>query len=112
MAVYDGVIYSDDHGKTWQAGGKAPTSPNETQVAELADGSLMLNARGVPHRAVVVSRDSGVPWSTPNVDPVLTDPEQWVGYQGSLRRYSRASTAVAGTGCCSPTPRISDTGTS
>jgi sialidase-1 len=91
VAVYDGVIYSDDHGKTWQAGGKAPTPPNETQVVELADGSLMLNVRGIPHRTVVLSRDGGVTWGEPKADPVLTDPEQWRGCQGSLIRYSRAA---------------------
>ncbi|HLM99672.1 MAG TPA: sialidase family protein [Bryobacteraceae bacterium] len=90
VPVYDGVIYSDDHGKTWQAGGKAPPSLNETQVVELADGSLMLNVRGAPRRTVVVSRDGGVTWGEPKADPVLTDSELWGGCQASLFRYSRA----------------------
>jgi len=90
VPAYDGVVYSDDHGKTWHAGGKAPTSPNETQVVELADGSLMLNVRGAPHRTIVISHDGGVTWGEPKPDPVLTDPEQWRGCQGSLLRYSRA----------------------
>src|SRR5262245_9947522 len=39
------VIYSDDHGKTWKRGGGVTPDCNECQVAELADGSLMLNMR-------------------------------------------------------------------
>jgi sialidase-1 len=88
--AYDGVIYSDDHGKTWKAGGKAPVSPNETQVVELADGSLMLNVRGAPRRTVVLSRDGGVTWGEPQPDPVLTDSELWGGCQASLIRYTSA----------------------
>jgi sialidase-1 len=87
--VYDGVIYSDDHGKTWKAGEKAPTPPNETQVAELADGSLMLNVRGAPRRTIVRSRDGGVTWGEPKPDPFLTDSALWGGCQASLIRYTR-----------------------
>ncbi len=46
--VYDGVIFSNDHGKTWQAGNKTTGPVNESQVVELTDGSLMLNTRGYP----------------------------------------------------------------
>jgi len=93
IPVYDGVIYSDDHGKSWQAGGVTPKppAPNETQVAELADGSLMLNVRGAPLRTTLLSHDGGVTWSgEARRDPKLTDPEQWGGCQASLIRYSRA----------------------
>jgi sialidase-1 len=89
--VYDGVIYSDDHGKSWRTGGKAPTAPNETQVVELADGSLMLNVRGAPRRKVVLSHDGGVTWGEPQPDPVLTDSELWGGCQASLVRYTHAA---------------------
>jgi len=48
-----GTIYSDDHGKTWQAGEIAfPDEgkfghPNETMITELSDGRVMLVARSV-----------------------------------------------------------------
>jgi sialidase-1 len=93
VPVYDGVIYSDDQGKSWQAGGVTPKppAPNETQVVELADRNLMLNVRGAPLRTVLLSRDGGVTWDgEPRRDPMLTDPEQWGGCQASLIRYSLA----------------------
>ena len=87
--VYDGVIYSDDHGKTWRAGSKTPTPPNESQVVELADSSLMFNVRGGSRRTIVLSRDGGATWGEPHQDPVLTDSELWGGCQASLIRYTR-----------------------
>ena len=90
--VYDGVIYSDDHGKTWNAGAKSPLRPNESQIVELADGSLMFNLRGAPQRTVMLSRDGGATWGEPHRDQVLTDSKQWGGCQASLVRYTREDT--------------------
>src|SRR5258708_6467269 len=59
VPTYEGVIFSDDHGKNWKAGGKTTGPVNESQVIELADGSLMLNTRSHPNRTVVLSRDGG-----------------------------------------------------
>jgi sialidase-1 len=87
--VYDGVIYSDDHGETWLPGSKAPTPPNESQVVELADSSLMFNVRGERRRTIVLSRDGGTTWGEPHPDPVLTDSQLWGGCQASLIRYTR-----------------------
>jgi sialidase-1 len=87
--VYDGVIYSDDHGKTWRSGSKAPTPPNESQVVELADGSLMFNVRSAPQRTIVLSHDGGATWGESHQDSILTDPQQWGGCQASLIRYTR-----------------------
>ena len=89
--VYNGVIYSDNHGKSWRAGNVTPAPPNETQVVELADGNLMLNLRGAPRRTILLSRDGGITWGKPRRDPVLTDPELWDGCQASLIRYSHAA---------------------
>ena len=86
--TYGGVIFSDDHGKTWKAGGKTTGPVSETQVVELADGALMLNARGSPNRTVVLSKDGGENWGAPAADPVLTDSELWGGCQASLIRYA------------------------
>lgn len=88
--VYDGVIFSDDHGKTWKSGGKISDVYSESQVVELVDGSLLLNVRqGVGHRAVGISTDGGQTWSKPRNDMALSDPTEYKGCQGSLIRYSR-----------------------
>ncbi|HOW18702.1 MAG TPA: sialidase family protein, partial [Phycisphaerae bacterium] len=75
------VIYSDDHGATWQIGGVALEDVNECQVVERVDGSLMLNMRnyargpGVSNRrAVAISRDGGLTWSALRYDTALIEP--------------------------------------
>lgn len=62
---YSHLIYSDDGGKTWHLGGLVKEKGgNESSVAELPDGRLMLNMRNYnsqhPHvRAYALSRDGG-----------------------------------------------------
>lgn len=71
------VIFSDDHGKTWKLGGVVGPNCNESQVVQLADGSLMLNMRSYEAnhlRLVAKSRDGGVTWSAPKEDPALIEP--------------------------------------
>jgi sialidase-1 len=72
------ILFSDDHGKTWQTGGLVgPEIPNtnECMVAELSDGSLYLNmrARGSNLRQTARSTDQGITWSTPTHDTTLYD---------------------------------------
>jgi sialidase-1 len=70
------VIYSDDHGQSWQLGGIAGDHVNECQVAELADGSLLLNMRNHydrHRRALATSRDGGLTWSLMAFDEALVD---------------------------------------
>jgi len=76
-AYYAHVIYSDDDGKTWQLGGSAGPETNESAVAELADGSLILNMRSYAHqnrRAVAYSHDGGITWSAVQLDSALVEP--------------------------------------
>jgi sialidase-1 len=76
-ARHSHVIYSDDHGKSWQIGGVAEEGPNESAAAELADGSIVLNMRsyhGKHRRAVARSRDGGVTWSPISFDEALIEP--------------------------------------
>ena len=71
------VIYSDDHGKTWQIGGAAEERTNECQVVELDDGTLLLNMRshhGRNRRAVATSTDRGATWSDLRFDDALIEP--------------------------------------
>ena len=42
---YSHAIYSDDRGKTWKLGGTVAPHTNECQVAELPDGTLLMNMR-------------------------------------------------------------------
>jgi len=84
-AVYDGVIFSDDHGKTWKPSRKATGAVSETQVVELVDGTLLLNRRGKITRRVMRSEDGGLTWSEPKAAPELPDAD----CQGTLIRYTR-----------------------
>lgn len=80
------VIYSDDHGETWRIGGVAGPDTNESAVAELQDGTLLLNMRsyaGRHRRAIARSRDGGLTWSEVTYDPKLIEPV----CQASLIRY-------------------------
>ena len=58
------IIYSKDRGKTWHIGTGAKSKTTESQVVELADGSLMLNMRDDRggSRSVAVTRDLGQTW--------------------------------------------------
>ena len=74
---YSHVIYSDDGGRSWQIGGAVGPDCNESTVAELSDGTLMLNMRsyaGRNRRAVALSSDGGLSWSAPAFDETLVEP--------------------------------------
>jgi sialidase-1 len=71
------VIYSDDRGKSWSIGGIADDKTNESAVAELRDGSLLLNMRsyhGRNRREIAFSRDGGLTWSNSEPDAALIEP--------------------------------------
>jgi sialidase-1 len=58
------VMTSRDHGQSWKVGAPGYAGGNECQVAQLGDGSLMLNIRNdhAKYRAVVISKDRGQSW--------------------------------------------------
>lgn len=58
------VIASQDHGETWQVGSGVKIDTTEAQVAELADGSIMINCRDNRggSRTIAVSKDLGKTW--------------------------------------------------
>ena len=84
------VIYSDDHGKTWQYSETITGGADESQVVELADGALMMNMRiqwfGKGYRGVSYSETAGETWSKFVYDEALPDPV----CQASIIRYSLA----------------------
>ncbi len=74
-------VYSDDEGRTWKRGGNPPKArelqPNETQIAECADGSILMNCRNQAagrFRLQTVSRDQGLTWEAITPRPDLVDP--------------------------------------
>ena len=60
------IIYSKDHGSSWQIGTGAFDDTTESQVVETSPGVLMLNCRynRQSHRVVMTSRDMGQTWQT------------------------------------------------
>lgn len=87
-----GVIFSDDDGETWQAGGLVPATLNrlnESMVIELSDGRLLLNSRAheVGYRAQAISSDGGRTWAAPDLVTGLPD----ATVQASLLRHSDGS---------------------
>ena len=75
------TIYSNDGGKTWEAGELVSTpnlvNPSEMAVAELQDGRVMLNIRHETEprlRAVCTGADGATRWDRPRFDETLRDP--------------------------------------
>jgi sialidase-1 len=88
------VFFSDDHGSSWRLGGTVDRHTDECQLAELDDGSLMINMRNYwgrdgnrpdrdKKRWVATSGDGGESWSSLRFDEVLVEPI----CQASLIRY-------------------------
>jgi sialidase-1 len=72
------VIYSDDGGATWHAGGLVGpevADTNECMAVEMSDGTIYLNMRAKDSnsRTVAWSEDGGVTWSAPLSDVGLPD---------------------------------------
>lgn len=101
------AIFSDDHGATWALGENVAPHTNECQVAELADGSLLMNMRnywgkdgGKPEsggkRAVATSADGGKTWGPLRFDAALVEPicqASLIRAQGTLLFSNPASTS-------------------
>ena len=84
---YSHVIYSDDLGVNWKLGGiTAQDSVNESTVAELSNGRLMLNMRNASkkrNRQIAISKNSGKSWSAIYPDTTLIEPV----CEGNLIQY-------------------------
>lgn len=75
------VLFSRDHGVTWEMGAEARSNTTEAAVVELAEGELMLNMRdnrgrrAPGARAVAVSSDLGASWQLhPTSGKALPEP--------------------------------------
>ena len=83
--MYSSLVYSDDHGESWQCS-DAAVDINEPTLVELSNGNLMVNARNqIPprrYRAVTCSNDGGENWGEVKIEEQLPDPN----CQGSLIR--------------------------
>jgi len=80
------VYYSDDHGETWQVGNVTPgPDANESEVVELTDGRVLLDARQATgsFRRRHVSSDGGVTWGSDHPTDIPITP-----VDGSLVRFS------------------------
>jgi sialidase-1 len=81
------VIYSDDHGNSWKAGGSTSEKTNESQVVELASGDLLMNMRSHDdrnRRVTALSKDGGETWSEATFAEELIEPV----CQGSIIRLA------------------------
>ena len=100
MASYDkkaplrkavGTIISDDGGKTWQRGGLAIPDAGEPNIANLADGSVLVTARNShpqSRRLVTRSVDGATDWAPPAFADELLEPGCMAGitaHPGSSR---------------------------
>ncbi|MEN6532533.1 MAG: sialidase family protein [Bryobacteraceae bacterium] len=68
------AVYSDDHGKTWQRGALVRAISDENQFVELADGTLLMDARqsAGDRRWFIASPDGGQTWAEPRPGEVVT----------------------------------------
>lgn len=85
------VIYSDDHGATWERGELVVQTdsrflnPSETLAVQLSDGRVMLNIRNESdprRRLIAISPDGATGWTNPVYDEALLEPQ----CMGSLLR--------------------------
>lgn len=71
------VIYSDDHGASWQIGGIVEEGTNECAVAELTDDSVYINCRSFQRekvRGVARSYNGGLTFDPVRWDETLIEP--------------------------------------
>ena len=83
------LIYSDDHGKSWNIGNSTGEYSVEPQIVELEDGTLMMNMRQTRengHRLYAVSKDGGITWTDPVEENEQAEPLS--GCQASFIRFT------------------------
>ena len=76
--AHNTVVFSDDHGETWQWGGSAQGFTGESCIVELSDGSVYMNNRNhdpksMGHRSWCISHDGGETFTEFGVTETLTE---------------------------------------
>lgn len=101
--TYVAALYSDDRGKTWILSSRLDgADPNESLIAELSDGRLLMNLRNTApekYRYVSFSDDHGSTWTEPVFDKNLPDP-------GCAAGLCRAGDVILFSNCESQTGRV------
>ena len=95
--AHNAVIYSDDHGETWQWGGSSQGFVGEACIVELADGSVYMNnrnhdPRSLGYRSWCISRDGGETFTEFGVDQQLIEGR----CHAALTRYAFPSDGESG----------------
>jgi sialidase-1 len=70
-------LLSDDHGETWWRGEPVGEDMDETTIAELSDGRVLLNSRDHArggHRRIALSEDGGATFRDLGIDAQFVDP--------------------------------------
>lgn len=90
------TVHSDDGGETWKLGGTTPSDQvNESTIAEIGRGRLLLNMRNynpLRVRQTSVSRNGGETWSALTPDTNLIEP---VCQASLIRLDDRKKTVLA-----------------
>ncbi len=92
-----GLMFSDDHGRTWQPGASAAwSSASEPTLVELADGQVLMSPRGgnspKDERMFVFSSDGGATFSEIRFEPAIPMP----GRGGELLALESSDSAADG----------------
>ncbi|MHA1697315.1 MAG: sialidase family protein, partial [Promethearchaeota archaeon] len=93
-----GIIYSDDHGSTWERGDLVPNSgvknPSETMAVQLSNNKILINARNegftndanpAINRVYSISKDGAHDWAPFKPDVNLPEPI----CMGSIIRFNQ-----------------------
>ncbi len=84
---HSSIVYSKDHGKTWESGIGAKSNTTEAQVVETTPGTLMLNMRDNRgrFRSIATTTDMGNTWTEhPTSYSALPDPVCQAGFIKAL----------------------------
>lgn len=85
------VFYSTDNGATWNMTDAVSNQTDETCIAELSDGSIILNSRSTPYRLVSVGDGDLKNWTDTVQDKGLPDPGCCAGMASvNLQGYPHA----------------------
>ncbi len=86
--AYNNAMYSDDHGKTWQASACVQLGTGEGTLIENGDGTITYNSRSfisTTSRPIATSTDGGATWHSFRMDDFLIEDKR-IGCNASFIR--------------------------